>query len=370
MERLNICLKSSVKDANTSALAIHRRAFTLVELLVVIAIIGILVALLLPAVQAAREAARRSQCSSQLKQLALGSLNHHDVHGHFPTGGWGWGFVGDPDRGAGPDQPGGWMFNVLPFVEEQALYDLSGNGSVLDPSGRRPDIQQLEGALQVAQANVSIANCPTRRPALLYPRSGGALSNGRTPMETIKMDYAANAGHCVSEWPLTGIYKGPTGYDPTAVANWMNQAKTELKVLVADGSPRYSGISFGISKISIRRVTDGTTNTYMIGEKMVPADRYETGDHAGDNETWCTGFNNDNFRATARNDGTEALVPVPDTDVAVDFSPDRFGSAHTAVWLMAFCDGSVHNMSYDIDWQTHRDLGNRQDGNVLDGDAF
>src|SRR5690606_9271106 len=70
-----------------------RSAFTLVELLVVIAIIGILVALLLPAIQAAREAARRSQCKNNLKQLALGCLNHHDTHKFFPTGGWGYAYV-------------------------------------------------------------------------------------------------------------------------------------------------------------------------------------------------------------------------------------------------------------------------------------
>ena len=85
----------------------EQHGFTLVELLVVIAIIGILVALLLPAIQAAREAARRRQCTTQLRELTLGCLNHHDVHGHFPTGGWGWNWVGDPDRGYGKEQTDG-----------------------------------------------------------------------------------------------------------------------------------------------------------------------------------------------------------------------------------------------------------------------
>jgi prepilin-type N-terminal cleavage/methylation domain-containing protein len=106
-----------------------RRGFTLVELLVVIAIIGILVALLLPAVQAAREAARRTACKNHVRQLALASLVHEDAVGIFPSGGWGWNWVGDNDRGTGADQPGGWVFSLLPFIEETSGYDLAGDGS-------------------------------------------------------------------------------------------------------------------------------------------------------------------------------------------------------------------------------------------------
>src|SRR5688500_8950333 len=100
----------------------RRFAFTLVELLVVIAIIGVLVALLLPAVQAARESARRTQCSNQLRQIALAWQNHHDVHKFFPSGGWGYYWTGDPNRGFGKKQPGSWAYSSLPFMEQGQLH--------------------------------------------------------------------------------------------------------------------------------------------------------------------------------------------------------------------------------------------------------
>src|ERR1700754_596877 len=97
----------------------NRSGFTLVELLVVIAIIGILVAMLLPAIQSAREAARRSSCSNNLKNLGLAALNHHDINKHFPVS-YGATYAGEapvPQIGAG------WIFNTLPQLEESALYD-------------------------------------------------------------------------------------------------------------------------------------------------------------------------------------------------------------------------------------------------------
>ena len=186
---------SSIPCASMFFRGTKRAAFTLVELLVVIAIIGILIALLLPAVQAAREAARRAQCKNNLKQIGVAFANHESQHGHFPTGGWGCNWVGDPDRGAGKAQPGGWVFNILPFAEQLAVYEMASDGDRDTLTAA-----QMAGAKQTLETPLAFMNCPSRRSASLYPLvyqpSGGRklVVNADIPDLAARNDYVANSG--------------------------------------------------------------------------------------------------------------------------------------------------------------------------------
>jgi prepilin-type N-terminal cleavage/methylation domain-containing protein len=146
--------------------------FTLVELLVVITIIGILIALLLPAVQAAREAARITQCANNVKQLALGCLTHESVTKRFPTGGWGFAYTGDPDRGNDWRQPGGWLYNILPFIEQHALHDL-GAGLPLGSNAKLlAGTQMVSTPIICATAATASRSTPGRRSEGFFPGWG------------------------------------------------------------------------------------------------------------------------------------------------------------------------------------------------------
>ena len=314
-----------------------RFAFTLVELLVVITIIGILVSLLLPAVQGAREAARKAQCSNHLKQLGLGSIQHHTMYGYYPSGGWGWWWVGEPERSSGKSQPGGWTFNMLAFVEQQNLRDAG-----LDA----PDAASRTAAIiERGQTPVAIFNCPTRRRPIAYPDNAGASyktasSTAMNIPKSGRTDYAANSGSQAANQRSGGPGSISVGDDPNY---W--------SALTANG------VSFERSEISSAHVRDGASNTYLLGEKYLNPDHYSTGTSGADNENLYVGWNNDNFR-------TANLQPL--RDIPGVNGEQIFGSAHPAGFQVVMCDGSVHMVNFSIDPDVHRRFGSRNDGQPAD----
>jgi prepilin-type processing-associated H-X9-DG protein len=313
----------------------------LVELLVVITIIGILIALLLPAVQAAREAAKRMQCGNNLKQMALGALTHESTHGWFPTGGWNGWYIGDPDLGFDEKQCGGWIYNVLPYIEQQVFHD---QGMGLSASAKK--------AVWVKAVKEPIATlfCPSRREPGAYPM--GPYSTGT--------DYFAAGGNLYRPTPAI-LARNDYAVNGGSTTMW-----------AAERNGVYNGVGFYKSHVRMAEITDGTSNTYLIGEKYVTPDYYKDGNDGGDNQCAYGGFDQDNCRwtwfdsATPKGDPSNGSYrPRPDTSGWVA-SPEPFGSSHAGGLNMAFCDGSVRIISYEIDPEIHSYLGNREDGAAID----
>ena len=318
-----------------------RRGFTLVELLVVIAIIGILVSLLLPAVQSAREAARRTQCLNNLKQVGLAFMLHEDSLGHFPTGGWGGPWMGEPDRGFSEDQPGGWIFNILPFIEQGTLREM-GSG-VTDPSRR------AELFIQRDAIPVTTLVCPSRRAAAAWPKETWEVPNGyKSPVEA-RACYAVNVGDARNT-------HGPSVPKTLAEGdtfNWTDQFEN------------FRGVSFERSTVRIANIEDGTSNTYMVGERCINPDHYEDGRSSDDDWSMYTGQADDQSRSVYL-DPQSPYVPVRDRPGAT--FRYQFGGPHPAAINMAYCDGSVGTVSYSVDPQVHWRFGVRDDGQPVSRD--
>jgi prepilin-type N-terminal cleavage/methylation domain-containing protein/prepilin-type processing-associated H-X9-DG protein len=330
----------------------NRRGFTLVELLVVIAIIGILVALLLPAIQAAREAARRSQCTNNLKNLTLGMVNHESNHGRWPSSGWDGSWTGDPDRGAGERQPGGWFYSILPFIEQQAIYD-KGQGTTL--AARAAELAARDAM------TVAIANCPSRRTGgpyiptafgMLAPISGDGTGKAFGYQVTLsaRSDYAVNVG---DEFRFDN--------------KCLNLSPNEYGLDVPGFPPQiseFTGVSFCGTAVESRNISDGLSNTIALGEKWVPAANYTDGLFEADDWGMYTGFQDDMVRSTYYNGSAATHTPRNDAEILTlssDIKRELFGSPHPGGCQVSMCDGSVRLLEYEIDAEAFREMGHRAD---------
>ena len=317
----------------------RRHAFTLVELLVVIAIIGTLVGLLLPAVQAAREAARRTTCTNNLKQMATAAHNYESARKHFPSGGWANQWSGDPDAGLGQAQPGGWSYQILPYCEFNELFML-GSDSLAPttvPWQIRNTATQKSGATQRESSPVSVFICPSRRGAGVLPvkeKGAAAYQNVTVDSSSAGIDYAANCG-TASNTATFGSNAGagyPALVDVTAGAN---------------------GIVFPCSAVTGAKIADGLSSTILFGERHRNPDDYGTS----------------LFSAYGGGSIIVANGALAEDVPGVSTTGD-FGSSHRQAAYFAFCDGSIRPIGYSITTTLMQQISARADGKPTDKSGY
>jgi prepilin-type N-terminal cleavage/methylation domain-containing protein/prepilin-type processing-associated H-X9-DG protein len=314
--------------------------FTLVELLVVIAIIGVLVALLLPAVQAARESSRMAQCKNHIKQLSLAMAQHEGAHGHLPSAGWLGDWTGDPNHGAGTSQPGGWVYNILPYIEQASVHQI---GKGLAGTDLKKELARRDAM------PIGFLNCPTRRPSVAYPNLYNKVAiNGRYAELHARSDYAANGGDIreLETWCERHV---PKSFDAAKLLHWRPQIDW------------HNGIGYCGAIVELRHITDGTSNTYAVGERFLEPEKSLRGEAKADDWPMYNGFQDDLYRSVYYDpsEPDNAQTPKPDVDGVEDSY--RFGSSHPGGVNMGMCDGSVTTISFDVDPDVHRRNGHRSD---------
>jgi prepilin-type N-terminal cleavage/methylation domain-containing protein len=305
-----------------------RRGFTLVELLVVIAIIGILIALLLPAVQAAREAARRTSCQNNLHQLAIAFHNHHDTYGFIPSGGRGWWYHAQYRSGlpaVAPIQGMGWGYQVLPFMEYGNVHNPPVGTTVANATPPFVVSTEVHKSILAISTPIPAFFCPTRRfPGVLLPHQldwYSVLPNGSS----------GNAGSL------------RYGHAPTDYAGCCSQ-NAQYGMIRGSSNTEVPGVTFG-------ECIDGLSNTFLVGEKTLNLNviwNYKS----DDNEGYTSGWDHDMVRRSDRQ---------PVSDFNGNPVEQRFGSSHPAKFNMAMSDGSVRGIRYSVDLASFHAAGGKNE---------
>jgi len=320
--------------------------FTLVELLVVIAIIGILVALLLPAIQAAREAARRAQCQNHLKNIGLALQNYHSAMGHFPKG-----FV---STGSAAIEAWAWSTFLLPYLEEQAIFDLLRPASeyIVPVNANRTGKRNLADVLAAGKAGNTAELVPLQTPIAVF-RCASDSTPPLIPVGFPTPDPAVNRTTDTGTWErhFNDPTYAPNGFQPST-SNYVaskgtidagcDGALVGGQWIINQPRCNNNGVFFGNSAISIKNITDGTSKTFAIGER----DKFCLA------ATWIgvrNPFGPDMWSSNWALGHVYFKLNYPLTGNH-DTCTESFSSAHPGGGFFAFCDGSVHFISDDIDF--------------------
>ena len=369
-----------------------RRGFTLVELLVVIAIIGILVALLLPAIQAAREAARRTQCKNQLKQIGLAIQNHVGSQRVFPTGGTGvYPDIANYVAGGkplGPDKQGlNWCYQILPYLEDGAIQGLTTQVQLqaqtiplyVCPS-RRTVSESKASAANLGGEQVFLIDYAAAQPCTFdcRPASPGCTAPVRyDPRDAVPITKAGYGKNQPSFWGgKNGAVAGATAKDNQVYDGVIVRSPWRFMGKDASGQPTGVYAANVPRPTTFAKITDGTSHTFLLGEKYVRSDLYQGGSKS-DDKGWIDGWDPDAMRSTCfqpYQDGDSTGYQFqPQNDPNDLFGIDRdvyyFGSAHTGGFNGIFADGSVRTLNYDIDVVLFNALATRAGDEVIDGSA-
>ena len=283
---------------------------------------------------------------------------HLGAQGHFPSSGWGYLWTGDPDRGYGHLQPGGWIYNILPFLGLDMVHDV-GKGL----AGPGPGTAKYAALAESRSAAVPLLICPTRRKPIAYPYPNNwGVYNAAPPSTCNKTDYAANGGsnRFLDIGPLSlSAYTSLSGVSWYINSPPLPQGQTipteQVCEMVDAPVTGFNGISGIMSEVRV--VPDGESNVFFAGEKYLDPLLYYTGTDGADNDTCFEGNDWDVNRWVMN-----GFPPLRDTKGVNDMSTG-FGSAHPAGCHFVFCDGHVQLISFQISFTTYQCLGVRNDGN-------
>jgi hypothetical protein len=386
--------------------------------LIAISLVTAMTAILLPAIQSARESARMTGCRSNIAQLSKGMIEHETFHGYFPSGGWSPAWLGVAERSGDASQPGGWAFGVLPYIDEigvrnsvadvptagmNAAYEKlvttplstfvcpsrrgsrslplsstsfqggavtlaratrsdfamnggSGGSPALGFEGLCPRLSAYASAVTVAakgagkSKKVTICHAPPGNPT-----KGNTLSiavSGLNGHMNHSGDVLGDCDSCAK--PVDAILSSPKSLSEGDA--WRKMSLDAKLTGIPDmGIPDViqDGMAGRMSRLQPASVYDGLSNTYLIGEKYVAADAYRAGNDQGDTAPMMAGYSSNTSRW--------GVVP-PARDTKGVSNPRAFGSGHQGGWNVAYADGMVRTVSFDIDPTLHAQLSSRNDG--------